>query len=117
MLNKADGGMLGIRLKNKRYAEKKNAKTNVSIGATRESDVICESVESDLENFEKLKSMLISESNLSSFNILLKQTLPHRMKLLQEMTEHWDEKQNLRELFPYFFTFPQSVKFQITFNM
>lgn len=114
-----DGGLLGIQLRNRRFLNKNSANNadppiveQVACALIEPSNAEQASNTPNLaKEFEEMKTMLVNDTNLSDMKASLKRTLPYRLALLNDLTENMDQKDNLRELFPYIFTSYELVRF------
>lgn len=100
LVNSADGGKLGIQLRNKRFLAKNNAGNNDAMANQPLSG------EDAKDALEVLKSMIVNDSNMDELKRLLNLTLEYRRTKLQS-----EEELNLKEYFPYFFVSTELVSF------
>lgn len=98
MLNKTDGGKLGIQIRNVR----RGIKRRQTIVNDFEDEMLLNEEQAKQE-VENLKSILVNTQNMDEIKSKLRSTLVYRLDLLKQI------ELNLREYFPYFFVSPELV--------
>lgn len=98
-MNPSDGGKLGIQLRNKRAAAKRQHVDEIEENGLTDAEA--------KEMVEVLKTTVVNNRNMDSIKNMLKSTLKYRTQMLN------DEQLNLREFFPYFWVSRELVSTNI----